>query len=121
MCQISVQNTSTLCNNNSTLAISTDDWFSLTLSATVTGGSGNYIVKIGAYTSASTASGSPITITGNGAGGNPLLQANGTATYTVTVQDATNGSCLTTFSIGPVAACSSCPNPNCFTIGVQKN
>ena len=120
-CQISVQNTSTLCNNNSTLAISTDDWFSLTLSATVTGGSGNYIVKIGAYTSASTASGSPITITGNGAGGNPLLQANGTATYTVTVQDATNGSCLTTFSIGPVAACSSCPNPNCFTIGVQKN
>jgi hypothetical protein len=120
-CQISVQNTSTLCNNNGTPANSLDDWFSMTLTATVTGGSGSYVVKVGAYTSPSTPSGSPITITGNGVGGNPLFSANGSSTYSITVQDAVNGSCLSTFTVGPVVACSACPNPNCFTVGIQKN
>ncbi len=119
-CEVTVQSTNTVCNNNGTPANTSDDWFSLTLSAIVTGGSGNYIVKIGTYTSAAKASGSSITITGNGAGGNPLLQANGTATYSITIIDNVFPICSNTVNIGPVTACSYCLNPNCFTVGVKK-
>ena len=112
---------STVCNNNGTAGISTDDWFTLNITGTVTGGSGNYVVKIGAYTSPSTPSGTARVITGNGASGNPLLQANGTATYTVRIEDANNSNCFTTTTVGPVNACSSCPSPNCKTVTVTKS
>ena len=107
---------STLCNNNGTPASSADDWFILTVTGTVTNGSGNYVVKIGAYTSPVTSSGSPMSITGNGLSGNPLLQANGTGTYMVRIEDATDSTCFSTMTVGPVQPCSSCPDPNCFNV-----
>ncbi|HMS28664.1 MAG TPA: SdrD B-like domain-containing protein [Saprospiraceae bacterium] len=109
----------TQCNNNNTPANSSDDWFTLTVTGTVTNGSGNYVVKIGAYTSPVTSSGTPISITGNGLSGNPLLQANGTGTYLVRIEDANDSSCFTTIAVGPVQSCSNCPDPNCFNITKQ--
>lgn len=109
----------TQCNNNNTPANSSDDWFTLTVTGTVTNGSGNYVVKIGAYTSPVTSSGTPISITGNGLSGNPLLQANGTGTYLVRIEDTNDSSCFTTIAVGPVQSCSNCPDPNCFNITKQ--
>ena len=111
----------TQCNNNNTPANATDDWFSVTLTGTITNGSGNYVLKVGAYTSAPTVSGTAITITGNGQSGNPLFQANGTSTYTLRIEDANDSNCFTIVTAGPVNACSSCPNPNCKTVTVTKN
>ncbi|HRH99633.1 MAG TPA: SdrD B-like domain-containing protein [Saprospiraceae bacterium] len=121
VCSASVGQISTQCNNNGTPAVNSDDWFSVTLTGTITNGSGNYVLKIGAYTSAPTASGTAITITGNGLAGNPLFQANGTSTYTLRIEDANDSSCFTTTTVGPVNACSSCPSPNCKTVTVTKS
>ncbi len=120
VCSASVGQITTQCNNNGTPAVNSDDWFSVTLTGTITNGSGNYVVKIGAYTSAPTASGTPITIAGNGQSGNPLLQANGSSTYTVIIEDANNSNCFTTTTVGPVNSCSSCPDPNCLGVTVTK-
>ncbi|MBK9378449.1 MAG: hypothetical protein IPM86_09520 [Saprospiraceae bacterium] len=107
---------STLCNNNGTPATSSDDWFTLTVTGTVTDGSGTYVVKIGAFTSPVTMSGTPVVISGNGLLGNPLLQANGSSTYIVRIEDAADSSCFSTISVGPVQSCSICPDPNCFNV-----
>ena len=119
VCSVSVMPHITQCNNNNTPANSSDDWFTLTVTGTVTNGSGNYVVKIGAYTSPVTSSGTPISITGNGLSGNPLLQANGTGTYLVRIEDTNDSSCFTTIAVGPVQSCSNCPDPNCFNITKQ--
>jgi hypothetical protein len=107
---------STLCNNNGTPATSSDDWFTLTVTGTVTDGSGTYVVKIGAFTSPVIMSGTPVVISGNGLLGNPLLQANGSSTYIVRIEDAADSSCFSTISVGPVQSCSICPDPNCFNV-----
>ncbi|MBK7340532.1 MAG: hypothetical protein IPQ10_01390 [Saprospiraceae bacterium] len=109
----------TQCNDNGTPANSTDDWFTLTVTGTVTDGSGTYVVKIGAYTSPGTPSGMPISITGNGQGGNPLLQANGSSTYTIRIEDSSDSTCFSSISVGPVLACSNCTDPNCFNVTKQ--
>ena len=120
-CSASVSQVTTQCNNNNTPANSSDDWFSVTLTGTISMGSGNYVVKVGAYTSPVTPSGTAITITGNGLAGNPLFQANGTSTYTLRIEDANDSSCFTTTTVGPINACSSCPSPNCKTVTVTKS
>jgi len=109
------------CNDNGTLPNEDDDYFNLTVTGTVTDGTGNYIVKIGAYTSASTASGSSVTITGDGQGGNPMLAADGATTYTVRIEDANDSSCFTEYTVGPVDECSECPAPDCLNVQVKKN
>ncbi|MEZ5048524.1 MAG: hypothetical protein R2766_02620 [Saprospiraceae bacterium] len=83
-----------ICNSNSTPANSADDWFSLSVTGDITDGSGSYVVKIGAFTSAVTASGTPINIVGNGLSGNPLLAANGSSTYTVRIEDSVDNTCF---------------------------
>ncbi|HRH99634.1 MAG TPA: SdrD B-like domain-containing protein [Saprospiraceae bacterium] len=120
-CSASVSQVTTQCNSNNTPANSSDDWFSVTLTGTISMGSGSYVVKVGAYTSPVTPSGTAITITGNGQAGNPLFQANGTSTYTLRIEDANNSNCFTTTTVGPVNACSSCPSPNCKTVTVTKS
>ena len=120
VCSASVGQISTQCNNNGTPAVNSDDWFSVTLTGTITNGSGNYVLKIGAYTSAPTASGTAITITGNGQAGNPLLQANGSNSYLIRIEDANNSNCFTTTTVGPVNSCSSCPDPNCLGVTVTR-
>lgn len=106
----------TQCNDNGTPANSTDDWFTLTVTGTVANGSGTYVVKIGAFTSPVTMSGTPVVISGNGLLGNPLLQANGSSTYIVRIEDATDSTCFSTITVGPVQSCSNCPDPNCFNV-----
>ena len=122
-CTATETHTAPVCNNNGTPAISTDDWFTLNVTGTITDGSGNYIVTIPSvgYTSAITSSGIAINIVGNGVGANPLLRANGSSTYTVRISDATDTTCFTEFVVGPVASCSTCPNPNCTTVTIIKN
>ena len=109
------------CDDNGTLPNENDDYFNLVVTGTVTDGTGNYVVKIGTYTSASTASGSSVTITGNGQGGNPMLAADGSSTYTVRIEDASDSSCFTEYTIGPVDECSECPAPDCLKVQVKKN
>ena len=107
-CFVNIGQTSTECNNNGTSGDTSDDWFSLNLQATVSGGSENYVVKIGTYTSPSTLNGSILTITGNGLSGNPLLKADGVSVYTVRIEDAANSSCNKTITIGPIVNCNTC-------------
>lgn len=120
-CMLTETHTTPVCNNNGTAGTASDDWFSFSVTGTLTDGSGNYIVKIGAFTSTSVPSGNAVTITGNGLSGNPTLAANGSATYIVRVEDSADSACFTEFTVGPIAACSNCPTPNCGTVTVQKN
>ena len=120
-CNAAQTHTLPVCNNNATAGNTLDDYFSFNVTGTIADGSGNYVVKIGTYTSTSVTSGSSITVTGNGLAGNPTLSANGAATYTVRIEDASNNSCFTEFTVGPVSSCSNCPTPNCGTVVVQKN
>jgi len=112
---------STQCHDNGTQGDETDDYFDLTVTGTIANGSGNYVVIIGSYTSATTQSGSSVTIVGDGQGGNPSLAADGSSTYTVRVQDANDASCYTEFTVGPVSSCSNCPPQNCGTVTIEKN
>jgi len=109
------------CNDNGTLPNENDDYFNLTVTGTVTDGTGNYAVKIGTYTSASTPSGTAVNITGDGQGGNPMLAADGTSTYTVRVEDASDSSCFIEYTVGPVDECSECPTPDCLNVQMKKN
>lgn len=118
-CLISVDY-STLCNSSNTPAIELDDWFTLSLSAVVNGGSGTYVAKIGAYTSGVYNNGMTVDIVGDGLVGNPLLQANGMNTYIVLIEDALDSSCFTTVTVGPVQACSNCPPKTCVKITKRR-
>ena len=110
------------CNDNGTLPNENDDYFNLTVTGTVTDGTGNYVVKIGTYTSASTPSGTAVNITGDGQGGNnPMLAADGIDTYTVRVEDVSDSSCFIEYTVGPVDECSECPTPDCLNVQVKKN
>jgi len=108
------------CNDNGTLPNEDDDYFNLVVTGTVTDGTGNYVVIIGAYTSASTPSGTAVNITGDGQGGNPMLAADGASTYTVRIEDASDSSCYIEYTVGPVDECSECPTPDCLMIQVKK-
>ncbi|MFN8338866.1 MAG: hypothetical protein U0T36_07580 [Saprospiraceae bacterium] len=118
-CTATQSHTTPVCNNNSTAGNATDDWFSFSVTGTVANGSGNYVVKIGSWTSPSIVSGQSVSIVGNGLSGNPSLPANGSS-ITVRVEDAVTSTCLATFTVSS-AACSSCPTPNCGSVTVQKN
>jgi len=118
VCCLMDETHSTECNDNGTPADETDDYFNLTVTGNLTGGSGNYIVKIGTYTSASTASGTAITVIGDGTDTN--LASGGASTYTVKVEDSVNSSCFAEFTVGPIDECSECPAPDCLMIQVKK-
>ncbi len=117
VCSVS-ESHSTECNDSGTNADENDDYFSLTVTGLVGNGSGNYVVKIGAYISPSTASGTAITIVGDGQGGNPTLAADGTSTYVVRVEDVTDSTCFIEFTTEAVGSCSYCPAVNCGTATV---
>jgi hypothetical protein len=108
------------CNNNGTLPNEDDDYFNLVVTGTVTDGTGNYIVIIGTYTSASIPSGTVVNIAGDGQGGNPMLAADGASTYTVRIEDASDSSCYIGYTVGPVDECSECPTPDCLNVQVKK-
>jgi hypothetical protein len=118
VCAVTESHSSPVCNSNGTGNISTDDWFSFNLTGTVVDGSGNYVVKIGTWTSPPITSGQSVSIVGNGLGGNPSLPAN-SSNILIRVEDAVTNTCFTTFTVSS-ASCSGCPTPNCGTITVQK-
>ncbi|HRH99638.1 MAG TPA: SdrD B-like domain-containing protein [Saprospiraceae bacterium] len=120
VCGASVGQVTTQCNNNGTPAVNLDDWFSVTLTGTITNGSGFYIVKIGTYTSGLIASGTSITISGNGLAGNPNMKADGTSSYLIRIEDSNNPNCFTSTTVGPINPCSSCPDPNCLGVSVSR-
>ncbi len=107
-CSVS-QTHSTECNDNGTSSMA-DDFFNLTVTGTVVNGSGNYIVNVNGYTSPSTASGSNVTIQGDGTHTN--LAADGTSSYTVRVEDSNDNGCFIEFTVGPVESCSMACPPN---------
>ncbi|MBK8626046.1 MAG: hypothetical protein IPN86_10920 [Saprospiraceae bacterium] len=119
VCAVSQTHTTPVCNHNNTGGISTDDYISFSVTGTVTNGSGNYVVKIGVWTSPAIASGQSVSIVGNGLSGNPLIPANGTS-IGVRIEDANASTCFTSFNISS-ASCSNCPTLNCGTVTVQKN
>ncbi len=110
---------STVCASNGTPANENDDYFDLTVTATLDGGSGNYVVIVGGYTSPSTASGTAVTILGNGTHTN--FAADGSTTYTVRVEDATDSACFVEFTTEAVNPCSNCPTKDCLDVQMKKN
>ncbi|MBK8721370.1 MAG: SprB repeat-containing protein [Saprospiraceae bacterium] len=122
------------CNNNGTDNISTDDYFTIQVSATVAnGGSSNkYEVVIGAdpltgtggnvLNSGGTNYGSPVTI-----GNTKIFLADGTSTYQLVIRDINNNNCFQIINIDPVASCSNAPPKSpcypvpCVPIGLIKN
>ena len=63
-----------------------------------------------------------MTILGDGSVSNPTLSADGTSTYTVTIEDSSDASCSSTIVVGPIDSCAGdCPTPNCHTITVIRN
>jgi hypothetical protein len=106
------------CNNNGTVATSTDDYitFSLNPSGSMLGST---------YTVSSNNGGVVTPSSGSyGTSTNFRLQngsANGSTIYTITITDSSGSPCQITVDIGPVSPCSSCPNPNCVSVTVTKN
>ena len=98
------QTNSSLCDDNGTPSDVAHDYFDLTVTGTVTDGSGNYTVTVNGYTSPSTASGTPVTMLGDGTHTN--LAADGAATYLVRIEDATDSNCFVEFTTTAVNACS---------------
>jgi len=94
-----------ICHINGSLSDPSDDFIQTTITGQVINGSGSYVVKVGAYTSAPVLSNNSITIYGNGQFGNPLFLADGVSTYLIRVEDALDAACFTTFTLGPVSSC----------------
>ena len=110
--------TAVSCNNNSTPVSGSDDYitFSLNPSGSLLGSS---------YTVSSNNGGILTPSSGTyGSATNFRLQngsANSTTIYTITITDASGAPCTRTVTVGPVAPCSTCPNPNCATVMIIKN
>ena len=104
------QTNSSLCNDNGTPSNMGDDYFDLTITGTVTDGSGNYTVAVNGYTSPSTASGTPVTILGDGTHTN--LAADGASTFLVRIEDAGDSNCFVEFTTSIVVPCP--PTEDCF-------
>ena len=111
----------TSCNSNNNANTPTDDWYTLIVNGSMTGGSGAYTVKIGTYTSSPAAIGAVLTVIGNGLNGNPLLKSDGLSIYSVRVEDSNDTNCFFEFTTSPVNPCSNCPSGNCFDVKVKKN
>ncbi len=104
VCSVSQMN-AVFCRDNGTLNNNTDDYIALSINGNVIDGSNQYSVIIDSYTSGPVNNGEEIIIEGNGVGLNPILMANGTSTFLVRVEDASDSSCFTEFVIGPIDPC----------------
>jgi hypothetical protein len=122
-CSITGTFTQNTCNNNGTAAIMTDDYFTVTISSisAINGGtSGKYEVVLNGTTvlnTGGTAYGSPVTVGGAG-----VFAADGTTTYTLTVRDLNNQTCVSTnFVTTATQNCSTCPIPLCIPVIVTRS
>ena len=113
------------CQNNNTTAITTDDYFSVVVSAvssTNSGTSGKYQVILNGTTvlnTGGTAYGTNITVGGAG-----IFSSDGTTTYSLKVRDLDISGCETTVFTTTVSAnCSviPCPMSVCLPVTVSRN
>jgi hypothetical protein len=123
-CAITGTFTQNNCNDNSTTAITTDDYFMVTVSSVsaVNGGtSGKYEVVLNGTTVLNiggTTYGSSVTVGGAG-----IFAANGTTTYSLTIRDFDNHTCTTTtFTTTATQNCSviPCPPKICVPVTVTR-
>ncbi|MEZ0540863.1 DUF7933 domain-containing protein [Fibrella arboris] len=119
VCSLSATPVQSGCNDNGTIAITTDDYFTVTVSATaISGGAaGKYEVVLNAnadgtggtvLNAGGTAYGTAASV---GAAG--TFKADGATTYLITVRDLNNPTCKTTFTTTVVQSCSTCPLQLC--------
>ncbi len=122
-CSITATFTQGACNNNSTTAISADDYFMVTVSgvsSTNVGTSGKYevILNGNALNIGGTAYGTPVTV-----GGILDFKSDGATTYNLTVRDLDIPTCVTTvFTTAVSASCSAigCKPIICLPVTVTK-
>jgi SdrD B-like domain len=122
-CSITATFTQGACNNNGTTAISTDDYFTVTVSgvsSTNGGTSGKYevILNGNALNIGGTAYGTPVTV-----GGILDFKSDGATTYSLTVRDLDIPTCVTTvFTTAASASCSTigCKPIICLPVTVTK-
>ncbi len=92
--------TSISCNDNNTSWDSTDDYIEISIDASMVYGSGSYQVAVDGVNLGSTTNiNDSYTIIGNGLGGNPILLADGTSSYSITVFDSEDATCFDTFEV----------------------
>ena len=121
-CAVTPTWTQNTCNNNGTTAITSDDYFTITVSATaVSGGAtGKYeVVSNGiVLNSGGTDYGTSVTV------GDPgFFAADGATTYTLTVRDIDNPTCVSNvYTTTAVQNCSalSCPPKICLPVSVSR-
>lgn len=108
------------CNNNNTMAIKTDDYFTVIVNGTTTtpGTSNKYIIVYNGTTlnPGGTTYGTQFTI-----GTNKIFSANGASTYILLIKDFDDPTCYVSKTVGPVANCSECPVPDCLNVQMKKN
>lgn len=114
------------CNDNGTPAVATDDYFTVTISATAVNGgaSGRYEVVIGANADGTggtvlNAGGTAYGTAAN-VGTATTFKADGTTTYVVTVRDLNSPTCKATFTTTVVQSCSGCPPQLCIPMAGLK-
>jgi len=133
-CSLIANATVNPCNNNGTDDVSTDDYYTIQISASVSfGGSSNkYEVVIGAdpstglggnvLNSGGTTYGSPAIV-----GNTKIFKADGLTSYQLVVRDINNNNCFQIINLDPVASCSIAPPKSpcypvpCVPIGTIKN
>jgi SdrD B-like domain len=122
LCSITATFTQGSCNSNGTNAISTDDYFTVTVSgvtATNGGTSGKYEVLLNGsvLNTGGMAYGTPVTV-----GASTPFKSDGTTTYTLTVRDMDITTCTATFTTTASASCSTvgCKPVICLPVTVTK-
>jgi SprB repeat len=121
-CSIIATFTQSACNNNGTTAITTDDFFTVTISnvtATNGGTTGKYEVMYNGTTlnTGGTPYGTSVMV-----GGILYFKSDNSTTYTLTVKDSDIPTCTATFTTAPSAPCSvvGCKPVICLPVTVTK-
>ncbi len=110
------------CNDNGTPSITTDDYFTIELTATNPdpGGSNQFEVYNGADLLATGTYGNSVTLEWRNAANTLRFVADGAATYSLTVRDTDNSFDETILNTTPEANCSPCPPPTCPPVELTK-
>ena len=110
------------CYDNGTASDPNDDYFTIDLTATNAspGASGQFQVYIGADLLATGSYGSTVTLNYRNTANTLRFLADGTSTYTLTVQDADLSGCAVDEMTTAENDCSNCPTPDCPSVLVTK-
>ncbi|MEL6635514.1 MAG: gliding motility-associated C-terminal domain-containing protein [Bacteroidota bacterium] len=108
-CDLSIATLDVVCNDNGTVSIQTDDFYEITVDATVVNGglSNTFVVLV---------DGTPAGTFAYGTGGTITLPADGSSPV-ITLEDATETGCSASQAIGPLDVC----NPACQLSAAVSN